>query len=78
MQPPSVRLDLSVLPLDLILWVGLILAVVVFGIYSALMLWHWKEYSTGKFTTVANMVVYLGVGAACLLVMGLATVWYHF
>ena len=55
---------------------GLIVAVAVFCLYSAILLWHWKEYSMGKYTTVANMLVYLGVGVACLIVMGLAAVWY--
>ncbi|MBP9750115.1 MAG: hypothetical protein KBD21_05295 [Candidatus Pacebacteria bacterium] len=76
MQQPTVHIDLDVLPIDLALWIGIIVAVVVFGIYSAVLLWHWKEYSTGRFTTVANMLVYLGVGAGCLIVMALATTWY--
>lgn len=73
MQPTT--LNASAFPLDLLLWIGLIVAVVVFGVYSAILLWHWKEYSTGKFTTVTNMGVYLAVGGALLAVMALAATW---
>lgn len=59
-----------------VLWIGLIVAVVVFGAYSAILLWHWKEYSTGRFTTVANMLVYLAVGAGCIITMALSALWY--
>lgn len=73
MQPTT--LNSAALPLDLLLWGGLVVAALVFGIYSAILLWHWKEYSTGKFTTVANMGVYLSVGGALLVVMALAAMW---
>ena len=73
MQPTT--LNVAAFPLDAILWIGLIVAVVVFGVYSAILLWHWKEYSTGKFTTVANMGVYLSVGGGLLVTMALAAVW---
>lgn len=75
-MPLPAQASSGALPLDLALWVGLIVAVAVFCLYSAILLWHWKQYSTGKFTTVANMLVYLAVGVGCLLTMGIATVWF--
>jgi len=58
------------------LWIGITVMMILFGIYSAILLWHWKEYSTGKFTTVANMLIYVGVGGGFLLIMALAALWY--
>jgi hypothetical protein len=68
--------QISALPLDLVLWTVVLFSIIVFAIYSAILLWHWKEYSTGKFTTVANMVVYLSVGSGCLAVMALSAFWF--
>ncbi len=48
----------------------------VFSIYSAVLLWHWRMYSTGKFTTAANMLVFLSVGIGLLLVMVFSIAWY--
>jgi hypothetical protein len=69
---------LKVLPIELILWVMLGVVVIIFGIYSAILLWHWKLYSTGKFTTVGNMVMYLSVGAFLIFVMILSIFGYSF
>jgi len=60
------------------LWIGFAAAVLVFGLYSAILLWHWKEYSTGKFTTVANMFIYVGVGGGLLALMAFAAGVYGF
>ncbi len=73
---PLHTFDLALLPVAPILWGVLACAFIVFCIYSAIMLWHWKEYSNGKFTTTVHMFVYLGVGGAFLAVMGLAATWY--
>jgi len=67
---------LNALPVDLILWGVLGVVVLVFGVYSAVLLWHWKIYSTGRFTSAANMFVYLGVSAGFLMLMVLAATWY--
>jgi uncharacterized membrane protein len=64
------------LPIDLILWGLLGVLIIGFGIYSAVLLWHWKLYSTGKFTTVANMFIYLGVSVGFIVLMVLAATWY--
>jgi DNA-binding transcriptional regulator of glucitol operon len=45
------------------------LALIVFAGYSAVMLWQWKQYSTGRYTTVAYMVAYLAVSGLCILGM---------
>jgi hypothetical protein len=76
MYSGTVSVNLSAFPLGSILWVGLALALIIFCIYSAVVFWHWKEYSTGKFTTVANMLMYLAIGGGLLCVMGLSLVWY--
>jgi len=66
----------SALPIGAILWAFLGIVFIVYGVYSAIMLWHWKEYSTGKYTTVANMFVYLGVSGGLLFLMFLSASWY--
>jgi DNA-binding transcriptional regulator of glucitol operon len=66
----------TALPLGTILLIGFVLAIIVFCVYTAIVFWHWKEYSTGKFTTVANMGMYLLVGFGLLCVMGISTFWY--
>lgn len=68
--------NFGALPVSSVLWIVFALACIVFCVFSAIMLWHWREYSTGKFTTTANMAVYLGVGVALLGVMALAALWY--
>jgi hypothetical protein len=60
------------LPFDLILWGVLAAVLIVFNIFSAILLWHWRTYSTGRFTTVANMFMYLGVGVGLLIAMAVA------
>lgn len=74
MTPPT--LDLGMLPVSSVLWIVFALACIGFCVFSAIMLWHWREYSTGRFTTAANMAVYFGVGVALLGTMALAALWY--
>ncbi len=69
---------LNNLPIETILWLILGVVVITFGVYSAILLWHWKLYSTGKFTTVGNMIVYLSVGAGFIFVMILSILGYSF
>ena len=76
METAAVTSTISALPMGGILWSVLALLFIVFGLYSVVLLWHWKEYSTGKYTTVANMTIYLGVGLGLLALMLLATLWY--
>jgi|GEM_PF-3015742 len=64
------------LPLDLIMWGLFGIVLIIYAIYSLIMLWHWKEYSTGKYTTVANMFMYVGVSVGFLAMMALAATWY--
>ncbi len=64
------------IPLDLILWGIVGLTIIAFTAYSAILLWHWKTYSTGKYTTVANMLVYLGVSVSLISIMALSALWY--
>ncbi len=66
---------LNSLPIDIILWIALGVIVLIFGIFSSILFWHWRLYSTGKFTTVANMIVYLSVGAGFIFIMLLSIVW---
>lgn len=63
-------------PVAGLLWIVLGIVFITFGIFSTLMLWHWREYSTGKYTTTVNMTVYLAVGFGLLIVMALAASWY--
>ncbi len=48
---------------------------IVFGVFSVLMFWHWKLYSTGKFTTVSTMVMYVSVSSALLSAMVASIIW---
>lgn len=76
MQDVSIPKLLEALPVEIILWVIFGITLLLFGIFSAVLLWHWKLYSTGKFTTVSNMLLYLGVSAGFLVIMILSIFWY--
>lgn len=52
--------------LDLILWVALLLVVLVFVVFSLVLIWHWKKYSTGKYTTYGSILAYLIVSGGCI------------
>lgn len=67
---------LNEVPFGIILWGVLGLMIVVFCIFSAILLWHWKVYSTGRFTTVATMFTYLGVSGGLLALMALSAMWF--
>ncbi len=69
---------LKSLPIENMLWFVFGAVLLVFGIFSAVLLWHWKLYSTGKFTTVSNMFVYLGVSAGLFTVMAFSIIWLSF
>ena len=56
-------------PISMLLWGVVALVAIVFCIFSAIMFWHWKLYSTGRFTTVTSMTAYLVVGFGLLGVM---------
>lgn len=75
MQSPLENLTLN-LPVDLILWGILAAVLIVFNVFSAILLWHWRTYSTGRFTTVANMLLYVGVGAGLLVAMAISALSY--
>ncbi len=55
------------------LWFVTFLMLTVFGVYSTILLWHWKKYGTGRFTTTANATLYLVVSLCfCTLMVGAA------
>lgn len=78
MDTVSLMTALESFPVVNILWILLGVTVIVFGVYSTVLLWHWNKYSTGKFTTVTNMFVYLGVSGGFILMMLLSILWFSF
>lgn len=68
----------SAIPFDLIMWSLFGIAALIFGLFSAVLFWHWRVYSTGKFTTIGNLLVFLCVGAGFLVIMLLSTFWYSY
>lgn len=58
-------------PLENILWIVLVLAILIFGVISAALIYHWRKYGMGsrKFFLVES--VYLGVA---ILIIGMAIV----
>ena len=50
-----------------ILTILFLIALIFFAVYSAILFWQWKRYSTGRYTTPAYMLVYLAVGTLCIL-----------
>ncbi|KKS30297.1 MAG: hypothetical protein UV60_C0004G0002 [Parcubacteria group bacterium GW2011_GWA2_43_11] len=76
MQNVSLPVLLESLPVEIILWVIFGGMLLIFGSFSAVLLWHWKIYSTGRFTTVSNMVLYLTVSAGFLTIMIISIFWY--
>jgi hypothetical protein len=70
---PQIGIDLvNTIPFDLLLWGAFGATIVTFNVYSAILLWHWRTYSTGRFTSIGNMLLYMGVGAGLLLAMAIA------
>ena len=67
---------MSFLPGSLILWGFLAVLLIAFALYTFIMLWHWKEYSTGHLTTTRNMSLYLGVSGGLLAAMAGSALWY--
>ena len=67
---------LAVLPIGGILWVVAILAAVLFLVHALILSWHWREYSTGAYTSAANMLVYLGIGSCFLALLFFSALWY--
>ena len=74
---PSVDL-LKDIPFDYGMWGVLGITLIVFGVYSAILLWHWRVYSTGKFTTVGNMLLYIGVSLLFICIMVFSALAYTF
>jgi hypothetical protein len=69
---------LETFPVELVLWSVFGVTLLAFGVYSAILFWHWNAYSTGKYTTVSNMILYLSVSAVLLFVMISSVLWYSF
>jgi hypothetical protein len=67
---------LEKVPIDSILWVVFGVTVVGFGVFSAILFWHWRLYSTGKYTTVGNMILYLSVSSGLIGTMIASLVWF--
>ena len=67
---------ISVLPVGPILWIVAVLAAILFLVHAVIMMWHWREYSTGAYTTAANLLIFLGVGGGCIALMFLSALWY--
>jgi uncharacterized membrane protein len=76
MQPPVPLSLLEALPLDLVMWAIIALLAVCFVVYTAILLWHWNVYSTGKFTTISTTITYLAVSGGFFVLMGMSAVWY--
>ncbi len=58
----------SDLPIS-VLWFATFLIITFYGVYSTILLWHWKKYGTGRFTTAANAVLYLLVSLGFIMLM---------
>ena len=75
-EPFAIADMLNILPVSNVLWVLFAFAGVLFVIFSLILKWHWTEYGTGKYTTAANMLVFLGVSAGFFVLMILSLIWY--
>jgi hypothetical protein len=76
MEAVSANQILHAIPMVPVLWGILGISILIFVLYSAVLLWHWKLYSTGKFTTVSNAFLYLGVSAGFIFAMVFSIIWY--
>ena len=76
MSPQFPNTALHTLPVHLILWSVVAVMLTIFLVYSVILLWHWKEYSTGKYTTVGSMLMYLSVSACLFALMAASIMWY--
>jgi hypothetical protein len=67
---------ITFLPGSIMLWGFFGFMLIVFAVYTFILLWHWKEYSTGHLTTARNMSLYLGVSGGLFVTMAGAALWY--
>jgi len=67
---------LEAVPFDYVMWGVLGVTLIVFGVYSAVLFWHWKMYSTGKYTTMSNMTLYLTVSGLFIALMVFSAIAY--
>lgn len=67
---------LSFVPVGAILWGIAIFVGALFLVHAAIMMWHWRDYSTGAYTSATNMLTYLGVGGGFLALMFISALWY--
>ena len=66
----------TMIPVTQILWVGAIVAGLIFLVHALITAWHWREYSTGSYTSAANLLTYLSVGTGFIILMFLSALWY--
>ena len=78
MEEQMLAHTLEQIPILLILIGLFVFSLVAFGVYSAVLLWHWRKYSTGKFTTISNMTTYASVGGGLIITMFLSILWYAY
>lgn len=67
---------LASLPIEILLFGIFALSAIVFSIYSGILFWHWRAYSTGKFTTMGNLLMFVCVGVGLLFIMLFSALWY--
>jgi hypothetical protein len=76
MEQVGLGISFLELPLDLVMWAVIGVLAIIFVVFSAILLWHWSVYSTGKYTTVATTIAYASVSGGFFLLMVLSAVWY--
>ncbi len=78
MQEVPLMEILHTIPIGYVMWGVFGVTLIIFSVYSAILIWHWRVYSTGKFTTVSNLLLYLGVSMLFIAIMAFSAFAYSF
>lgn len=72
MEPGITSLTLS-LPLHTIVTLGFYLMAMLYIVFSTILYYHWKEYSTDAGVTRTTLILYLVTTIPLILIMGITT-----
>lgn len=62
----------NALPLDSLLVLGFYLMAIVYIIFSAILYFHWEQYSTNKAVSKTTAILYLGSSLPLITIIGIS------
>jgi len=62
-------LSLVSLPVENFIWIGFLIVLIIFAVYSVILLYHWIRYAFSSLITWPALVIYFGVSFVLISVM---------